>query len=126
MSILKFKNIDTEFHNTFSDVPVMGSYINTKNIYTVYQPFDYDDAMYFVLNTPDQTYITCDFANDNIGSIEDSNKLTNATLKAMTSNPGGNGVIDVLSLQEFKDLDVYSISWSELMYTSPAPLGVKG
>ena len=119
MSILKFKNIDTDFHNAVSDVPVMASYINTKNIYTVYQPFDYDDAMYFVLNTPNQTYITCDFEDDNIGSIEDSNKLTNATLKAMTSNPGGNGVIDVLSLQEFKDLGVESISFSELMYTSP-------
>tara|TARA_R110000868_G_C10809993_1_gene757762 strand:+ start:687 stop:1049 length:363 start_codon:yes stop_codon:yes gene_type:complete len=119
MSILKFKNIDSDITVFNSAVPVLASYINTKNVYTVYQPFNYDDAMIFVLNTTNQTCIKCDFANDNIGSIEDSNKLTNATFKAMTSNPGGNGVIDVLSLQEFKDLGVDSISWSELTYTPP-------
>ena len=117
MNILKFKNIDTDFHSQLQgivNVPPMGSYVNASAFYTAYQPYDWDDAIYLAFDGPYQGYLKVEFGNSNINSIEDSNKLTNATIKAMTSKPGG-GIVDVLSLQEYKDLDVTTISYSDLV-----------
>ena len=119
MNFLKLKNVDTEYHDVFTNAPRLNGYVNTDHVYMAYDAYEWDDAIYFVLKGHERTFITADYAGSDVDDIETSNKLTNAVSRAINARPG-TGIIDLLSMQEFVDANVDSFSFFELMVDSPA------
>ena len=105
MKILKFKQTDTEFDLELPiSVPETAIYVISDTFYTVYEGYDRSGGINFAFDGPYQSYLKVYFWDDT-ASIEESNTLTDATIKAMTAKPG-NGIVDMLSLKEFKDAGV--------------------
>ena len=113
MNFLKLRNVNTEYHWFSPNAPRLNSYINTDHVYMAYDAYNYWSKLVFMLKGEQRAWIRANYQDDYIGGMETSNKLTNAVSRAINAKPG-TGIVDLLSMQEFVDAGVQSISYISL------------